>query len=213
MATSWEVVFFSPQRCRYSLGEQAIVYIGLNQDEQVDAAVETLMTEFADHSGLIEAVYIIGEEYYYLAVSMNKQGFEAASEEYYRKAIRILEILIWAPLEQESDLIPDATFAVGRCYERFEEYEIAIEYYKKILEEWPDFRHAATAGYLLGNCYKEMARAGRMSDAEARTLIIQACQYVIDRYPGRRAVGASRNLLLELEQTRKLNVMEDSNEG
>ena len=67
----------------------AIAYIGLNQDKQVDAAVKTLMTDFAGHSGLGKALFIIGEEYFVIAREMAAQGNSGAAKANYAKAFNI----------------------------------------------------------------------------------------------------------------------------
>jgi tetratricopeptide (TPR) repeat protein len=132
----------------------AIAYIGLNQDEQVDAAVETLMTDYTDHSGLSRAVFIIGEEYYFLACKIAAQGNLETAKENFTKAL-----LIWQKIVDqlpESDHAPHAHYFVAVCYKQLKQFTLAVEYYKIVVDRWPDFTWFVP--YRIGVLYRNLKK-------------------------------------------------------
>ena len=81
---------------------------------------------------------------------------------------------------------------MGLCHRQFGEYDKALAYYKKIVNNWPDWVHAGSAQYLIARCYEQQVAAGEMSKEDAKPLIRQACEEVLADYPDCPAARAAR---------------------
>ena len=158
----------------------AIAYIGLGQDEKVDAAVETLLTDFADYSDLSRAVFIIGEEYYGIAMGMVKQVDTEAAAENFAKALPIWQKIV-AELP-ESEYAPHAHYFVAVCHRRLLQFPQAVEHWQKVVDNWPNFMYAGSAQSLVGAYTKVMRNSGEIPAEEADPLIQFAYENVIENY-------------------------------
>jgi TolA-binding protein len=86
-------------------------------------------------------------------------------------------------------------FAGVCCREHFGDYEKAIMYYQKVLDEWPNYEHAWHAQYSIGDCYEKLLENGKLSRSEAMPEIINAYKTVVEKYPNcRKAKGAMLKL-------------------
>jgi len=62
------------------------------------------------------------------------------------------------------------------------EYEKAVEYYEKIVSEWPDYKFADIAQCLVGDYLQKLMNSGKLSPMEAEPRIEQAYLAVIENY-------------------------------
>jgi tetratricopeptide (TPR) repeat protein len=158
----------------------AIAYIGLAQDEQVDAAVEKLMTEFADHSGLDHAILLIAEEYLRIAMLSDHHGEGAVAEQNYVKSLKLFtEIIQEMP---ESNYLPHAYYMAGHCHVNLLQYAQGVEYYQKVVDDWPNFGHARSAQTLAGSYIVSMKKGGELTAEEANPRIQAAFENVLANY-------------------------------
>ena len=107
-----------PQADHGLLGDARMIRcnIRLNQDEQILTAVDAIMTKFPGHSDLSKAVFMIGEEYYNIALEQSKEGKTQAAKENFAKALPIWQKIV--------DNLPDTEYAphahdfVAGCYRK-----------------------------------------------------------------------------------------------
>ena len=74
----------------------------------------------------------------------------------------------------DSDLAAAALFGIGVCYEDKGQYKKAIEYYQKVLKNYPHFFRADEVLFSIARCYDVM---GDLTSA------IKYYQEVLDKYP------------------------------
>lgn len=156
--------------------------IASGDDSNVLPAVDKLIVDFKGQPGLAEALWQIGQEYYNKAVRKYREGLEEQATDYYRKAITLREKIIQElPL---SDLVPKAYYTAAVIYsQELHEYKKGIEYYQKIVDNWPDYKYACDAQYSIGRYYERLRDSGGMSAAEANPNIEAAYQAVVEKYP------------------------------
>jgi len=171
-----------------------MVDIGLGNDPNAQAAIDSLIADFNDHPALPEAVFIIGEQYYNEAFRCENEGLETEARDYFRKAVAIWERII-EELPVKLPQTAHAWYFSAVCYRRLCEYENAIQYYQVVVDNWPDYQFAWNAQFLIARCFERLARLGRIPIAEAAPQIRQACEKVFANYPDCLAAGAARNLL------------------
>ena len=171
----------------------AIAYIGLGQDEKVNAAVETLMTDFVDHSDLSQAVFIIGEEYYNIAMEKVKEGETEVAEENFAKALSIWQHIV--ENLPESKYAPHAHYFIAIYHRQRGEFLKAIEYFKIVTAKYPDYKYTWNAQFLVGYLYEKLKYAGSVSMKEADKEIKEAYESVLQKYPDCPAARAAGKLL------------------
>lgn len=117
----------------------ALSNIKLGELDKADAAVSRLIADHKDHADLGKALFQIAEEYLYA-------GRHA-------KTIELLELILRDYGQMEFRARSELPFVLGTCYEHLQEYDKAIDYYKKTLEQYPDSKFAAQAAYMIGWIY------------------------------------------------------------
>ena len=167
--------------------------IALGDDPNAQAAIDKLITDFAGHPDLPEAIFSVGEEYCNKAYEYKNQGLLAEAEEYFQKALTVLgKIITELPA---STTTVDAYYLSAGCYFFMDEYEKAIDYFKRTLDNWPDYGRAWKALFLTIQCYEKLEKAGRIPTEEAAAQIRQACERLLADYPDCIAAKSARNLL------------------
>jgi len=95
--------------------------------------IDKMITDFNDHPDLPQAVFRIGEEYFYT--------------HQYQKAIDVWKLVLDNYPGRGPDVIP---YLLATCYKRLEEYPTAIAYYKQVLDQYPNSQYAERAPHNLG---------------------------------------------------------------
>ncbi len=174
-----------------------ILEITVGDDAAVQAALDTLITDFNDHPDLPVAVFAVGERYYNWAFQCENQRLANKAKDKFQKAIEVWERII-------TELSPSGTTAEAYyfsalCYRHLDQFEQAIEYYQKVVSNWPDYERSWNAQFMIARCFDKLARAGSILKEDSAPLIRQACEKVIINYPDSKAVNAAINLLKRWE--------------
>jgi tetratricopeptide (TPR) repeat protein len=168
-------------------------YICLGLDAEAQSAIENLTNDFKDHPDLCLVLWQASEAYYDLAFRYENEGLIKRAEEYFNNVISIgvqfMEKLPHSPHTAE------AYHVLAICHERLDEYPKAIEYYQKVVDNWPDFEYAWSAQFLIGHNYKRLSAAGVVPASEAYGQIRAAFEQVIQKYPDCPAADAARGWL------------------
>ena len=154
--------------------------IHLSEDVQVEAVVDALVEDFNDLPRVDWGVFVIGEEYYFLAEKMKKQGLTKISNENYRQAIGVWRRIIDDLPETEHTTY--SWYFSGVCYIRLKEYEKTVAHFEKVIEKWPGYHRAARAQFSIGKCYESLKDAGTLPGSEADLKIEQAYKTVLENY-------------------------------
>ena len=127
---------------------------------------------------------MLGEEYYYKATEAGADpNSKAEAKDYYRKAKGVWERIITEPADPNAEITKDAYYFTGVCFRRMGEWEEAVAYYQKVVDDWPNYKYAWSAQYLIGNCYEKLRDSGSLPESEAEPLIEQAYKLVIENHP------------------------------
>jgi tetratricopeptide (TPR) repeat protein len=165
--------------------------ISLGNDAAVQTDVNNLIADFKDNPDLPQAIFTVGDEYY--NKTLNNKGepnlSEAKAKEYYQKALAVWERIITELPKSESIFITHAYCLSAVCYHELGNHEKAIEYFQKVVTDWPDYEYAWSAQYLIGECYEDLQRSGILPASEGSPLMEQAYKAVIEKYPDCSLVG------------------------
>lgn len=108
-------------------------------------------------------------------IQLFTDAMQQAGLEFYLDSIKILEQLI----EEfpDSELVDDALYDIGLCYFNMNQFEKAIEYFEKVINEYPDATitvltggneyglTAAKCHYAILNCYLGQ---GKLNEAQQK---------------------------------------------
>jgi tetratricopeptide (TPR) repeat protein len=182
----------------------ARIDIARGNDAATQKVIDNIISEFRDHPEMPNGVFSIGEQYWAQAFSEHRQDDRKKepndkSIEYFTKALAVWERII-------KELPPSITTAQAyqfsaECYRQLGQYEKAIEYYQKVVDNWPYYEYAWHAQFLIARCLEELENSGRISKEEAAIQIIHACERLFSDYPDCRAVEAARDLLVRWSST------------
>ena len=168
--------------------------IALGDYAAADKTVDILIADFNNHPEMPTAIFMLGEQYYNKAFTCENQGQTADAKSHFQKAIAVWERII--------NELPESRFATAQaydfsatCYQRLGECEKAIEYYQRVVDNWPDYKYAWNAQFLIGHNYKWLLVAGAVTESEAFTRRKDAYLRVVENYPDCPAAPAARKWL------------------
>jgi tetratricopeptide (TPR) repeat protein len=168
-------------------------YISLGRDGDAQTAIKNLMEQFKDHPDLSLVLWQTSEAYYNAAFKCENEGLDAKAKEYFAKVISLGETV--RQQLSPSTTAAEAWFFSAECYYRLAQYEKAIEYYEKVVQNWPDYEYAWLAQHRVVKMYKWLLRAGVMSHSEAEAAMKIAYEQLLARYPDCPAAKSARNWL------------------
>jgi len=168
-------------------------YISLGRGGDAQAATNNLTEEFKDHPDLSLMLWQASEAYYNEAFRCENEGQDAKAKQYFTKVIRTGEAVMnqWP----DSAAGPEICHILAICYERLSEYTKAIEYYQKVVDDWPDYEHAWEAQFRIAKMSKWLILTGAKSDLEGDAAIKTAFKKLVERYPDCPAAEGARNWL------------------
>lgn len=143
--------------------------------------LDNLIADFTDHQDLPEAIFTVGEKYYYEATSKRKNGVTDQVKESYAKALAVWQKII-TELPIDPTYTAHAYYFSAACYRRLGEHADAIQYFQTVVNEWPKYQYAWSAQCLIGECYEKLRDSGSLSESEANRKIEEAYQKVVENY-------------------------------
>ena len=156
--------------------------INFGDDANAFTHIDKLIRDFNSCPDLPNAISQISLKCYNDGLRMYHKGNIDKAKENYQKSINVLEIIIHKlPL---NDLMPQAYFQAAVLYSGYlGQYQKGIEYFQKILDDWPSSKYALDAQFLIGVYYKELRDSGVLTPSKANPKIEQAYETFIKKYP------------------------------
>jgi TolA-binding protein len=159
----------------------ACINIDLGDDTTAESILDKLITDYNDQPILPQGVFIIGEEYYNMAFQKKSQGLKKASNECFAKAIDIWQRHIREL--SESTFTAYAWYYSAAAYRGMGQLEKTIEYFQKVVSDWPGHELACNAQFMIGQSFEQFAVKKLLPSLEAEEIARAAYQQVLDRYP------------------------------
>jgi len=157
--------------------------IKLGDDANVPADINELISDYNDNPAFPELVFVIGEQYYNKALSYKKNNLEPEMKENFEKTIAVWERVI-TDLPKSAAYTPRFYFISAVIYsQELNEYLKGIDYYQKVVDNWPSYEFAWNAQYFVGMYYEKLRNSGGIPKTEAAPKIEQAYQAVLEKYP------------------------------
>jgi TolA-binding protein len=124
----------------------------MTQDyNQTDKALDKMLTDFKDHPDLPKTLLFMGERCYKQGLSEEKEGLADKAKDHFEKAAKI-----WDRLIKEfpaSSTMPEACSWAGDCYFKLGKPQDSIRCFQKVVDDYPQYKHAWHAQFTIGRCY------------------------------------------------------------
>ncbi len=173
------------------------ILLDANEVNEAEALTDKCIADFKNDSRLHEAIYRTGEKHYDLASHLETQGIEEQSKEYYKRALSVWDKII-TKMPSSDIYTPQAYYAVADCYYRLGDYNDAINYHKKVIEDFPDFKNSYISMFMLADCYDKQASSGKMSQDTAREQMCNIYQELLARFPDCKLAGQVHRRLQDM---------------
>jgi len=148
---------------------------------RADILIDELLADFAADSELPNALYLIGRHYYTKAIAFNDyEEHKKETKLFLQEAVRVWERLAQLPT---SEFTAVSYYATADCYYRLGDYTMAINYHKKVISDFPDYKNTYMSMFMVADCYDKLASSGRVSQDEAGEQIRSIYQELLARYP------------------------------
>jgi tetratricopeptide (TPR) repeat protein len=189
----------SPAAAKAKLDVHKVHILGLirsQKDEQAETATNKLIDDFKDDPQTAEMVFRIGAEYYELG--MRYDGSPAMLDDTIHNERWLKATKIWEKIIErlpDSDKPVDAYYFLALCYKDLGQAQKAAVYYETVADEWPEYKWAGVANYMIALIYRDLWVEGVVTKAEGDSVIISRCRRVVEQYPDGPFVSAALNML------------------
>ena len=168
-------------------------YISLGPDAEVQVAIDDLTEDFKDHPDLPLVLWQASEAYYNQAFKYESEGLDQRAREYFNRVISMgKEFIEKSPDSPDS---AEAHYILAICCERVKQYPKAIEYYQKVVDNWPHCKYAWKAQFGIAKMYKWSRLTDAMSHSESDAAAKAALEALVQNYPDCPAAEGARKWL------------------
>jgi len=164
-----------------------------NDAQDIQADVETLLTDFAGHADLADAIFMIAKDLYKEAHWQDGLKKNEKVVQYSQSAAAVMETLLKE--FSQTDKAAEIHLLLGDCYRNSGQYEDAIKNYQAIVDNFPDYQLTWHSQFLVGYTYNKMKQAGILSGPEADIETEAAYQKLLLKYPDSPAAKAAADWL------------------
>jgi tetratricopeptide (TPR) repeat protein len=148
-------------RARMSIPQCDIMsYVETGEDDRAFAVLDEFVSSFAGHEYFPEAIFVIGERYCLKAVENQNEQYHTSPSVNFQNAIAVWKIIL-QELEPYPGYTPKACYYIARCYRQLGDYDNALDYYQRVVADWPDYEHAMNADFLMRYCLEQLSRDER----------------------------------------------------
>jgi tetratricopeptide (TPR) repeat protein len=154
--------------------------------------VDDLKRNFAGNPDLPVAVYDIACQYHRQALKMNPESQKVSSDALLEQSVRLLEESILNTTESQR---LDTYIMLAESYSRLGDYQSALLYYDRLLEEYPAYEQDWHVYFMMGRCLEKLAGSGAVTYTQACEQITDLYLYIVQHYPECKAAKAANNWL------------------
>jgi len=155
-------------------------YIVIKDYERVDKGVDILFSNFAGNPDLAQTALIIGEWFEREGLAKEKSGLKDEAKIQFEKAVKVWDRVI-SELP-DSNLIPEACYSAGNCYQKLGEYLKAAEAFSDSYQTDPEYIYADYCLFAQADCY-EKAKASQPDITITSEKIKEIYREVVTKYP------------------------------
>jgi outer membrane protein assembly factor BamD (BamD/ComL family) len=174
----------------------ATVAIQQSDDAAAEALFGTMVSEYATHAKLSQALFDLGAAYYDHGTQLWAQESAAlppgeacllresplSAQQSYAKAVERWSFLLQR-YPGEPEISPMALYFSAISHSQMGEAGGAVECYQRLLDEWPEQKENQYVLARLPDLYSELVAQGVLTKEQAYTLANEACEQLLTKYP------------------------------
>ena len=135
------------------------------------------------------------------ARNLEDEGLADESQYYFQNAVTVGEKVI-NELPGDPYMIPQIYSCVGLGYRKLGQYEKSIDYYLKVIDDYPEHYFARSSMLQIGRNYQSLKNSGAMSASEADLKTKAAYELLVDTYPASGVAGIASSWLSQYAGTK-----------
>jgi len=187
---------------------EILSFLDAGNDSEAIAAIDKFIAEHPNNTHLTWIVSQIAEWCNKKAKNMENEGLANQAQDYFQKAVTIGEKVI-NELPGDPYMTPHIYSYVGLCYRKLGRYAKSIDYYQKVIDDYPEHYFARSSMLQIGRNYQSLKNSGAMSPSEADLKTKTTYGRLVETYP---ASGVSEIASRWLSQYAGTKGKEDGNQ-
>jgi TolA-binding protein len=186
-----------------------IVKIHFAKDDldNANTALDTVITDYNDNPQLSLTMFNFGEQYWNKAVSDSRQKnatpksgkiITDKTKEYFANAQ-----FVWNRVSKdlpESQWAPYACRYTAESYRILKQYDKAIEYYQKVVDNWPNYEFAWLAQFQIVQLYMNLFKQKAMSLEDSEAATATALIRLLELYPDCPVAANAQKMLANVQR-------------
>jgi len=178
-----------------------VVQIRQGNDAGAEAVFQKVLTDYASHPRLPEAVHAMAEAHFRQAFQVSRLDLMESSGpcEYTRthlgKAIEKWNLII-EQMPRDTSAMPIAYYYLARAYYHLRDYEKAERHCTTLLERWPAHELAWEAQFLVAKMAKRMIAETGRPETEPQDKMKAAFEQLLENYPNCPAAATAHKWLV-----------------
>jgi len=144
--------------------------------------MDKFIADFKHHPYSGASLSRIAIKYYNAGLESIRQKQSEQGKDYFAKAENVWNRIIIENLPGGNET-PYIIYFAASSRQQLNRWDDAIEYYQKVVNDWPDFKYAGGAQCAVGWCYEELRNEGKAPKETVNPLIEEAYKEVINKYP------------------------------
>ncbi|MHC4475273.1 MAG: tetratricopeptide repeat protein [Planctomycetota bacterium] len=150
-------------------------------DSKVPAAIDRLVADFAGREHLPTVVHKIAVQYHVKAYRLRREGLSYQAADCFKKAAAIFgKVMNEFP---GANVAAKSCSSGGDCYRKLGQYEDSIRCYQKVVDDYPGFKTAWNALFLIGLNYEDLKKHDAIAKSEADAKIRAVYEQLLEKHP------------------------------
>jgi tetratricopeptide (TPR) repeat protein len=159
-----------------AIAGRAQIWAKQGKDEAVKAEVDKIVTDAQNQPDVGLTVFVIGEQYYFMADEAVKANDPNQVKANYQKALAVWQRFEKAVPNHNSPL---CAYYSGIVCQRLGQYEQALSHFQRVIAQWPQFDRAWFAQYQIALIYEKNMKQGIVTADKVK----QIYQALLEKYP------------------------------
>ena len=171
------------------------LHIYRGDDAQAESIFQHVLRDGTDNPDLPILCFLTAEGYWDAALKqprLDRKMNERAKTCFQKAAAKFEGFITQFP---NAPRTAEAHHFVGECYYKLGQYEKAIEYFQKTVDNFPDYEDAWVAQSRIAKVYKFMLSDGLMPEREAEAAMTATYEKLIANFPDCPIAGSARKWL------------------
>jgi len=156
-------------------------------ENTAQALMDKFVTDFRQHPYAVTCLYEVAEHCFLKAMELDRRDQPDQAQNQYAKTEEILQRIVDYPPDDFSARsgFDKVYFHIARCRRLQRNWPGAVEYFQKIIDEYPDSEYAPAydVQVRIGECYEALRDSNDVPKEEINPLIEETYKELLTKYP------------------------------